>query len=51
MKHSLETLSILSLTVLSLLGTPCALCATEYICYVSGDVQEKTETSEWQKLV
>lgn len=36
---------------LSLLGTPWALYATEYICYVSGNVQEETETSEWQKLV
>ena len=51
MKRSPEALSTLPLAPLSLLGTPRALYATEYICYVSGSVQEETETSEWQKLV
>lgn len=45
------TLSVLPLAPLSLLGTPRASYATEYICYMSGNVQEEGEISEWQKLV
>lgn len=51
MKRSPETLSTLPRAPLSLLGTLRALDAAEYICYVSGNVQEETETSEWHKLV